>query len=97
VTEASWDDGAVYLTAVLVIVDGLMTLPFWHYESNPVVLGLGPVGMMLVKIGAVCGLLWLWFRWPGVQDSLVTRTCVMALCVLYTVVVVTNVGYLLLG
>jgi len=86
-------DGAVALTALLVLIDGLMTLPYWKYETNPVVIGLGPAGMMLVKLTAVGVLLGLWFRWPGVSDSRVSRVAVSALCALYVLVTVSNVAY----
>lgn len=83
-------DYAAILAAELCLFDGLMTLPFWHLEGNPFVLTLGASGMLLVKLGAVSGLLGLWFRWPGVQSSRIARACVWAVCALYAVVVLTN-------
>lgn len=83
-------DIAAIVAVELCLLDGLMTLPHWHLESNPVVMALGPTGMLLVKLSAVCVLLWLWFGWDGVRYSNIARTCVWAMCCLYTVVVGTN-------
>jgi len=89
-------DWVVYTLAVLVIIDGLMTLPFWHLETNTIVAGMGPWLMMLVKVAAVSGLLWLWNDVDGLRDSFIANTAVIACCSLYVLVVVSNVGYLML-
>lgn len=90
-------DRAAVLAVELCLLDGLMTLPFWHLEGNPLVLSLGTSGMLLVKLFAVIGLLAMWFGWDGVKDSRVAQVSVWGVCLLYAVVVVTNVVVLILG
>lgn len=90
-------DRAAVLAVELCLLDGLMTLPFWHLEGNPFVLSLGTSGMLVVKLAAVSALLALWFGWDGVKDSRVAQACVWSVCSLYAVVVVTNAVVLLSG
>lgn len=87
-------DYAILAVAGLVLFDGFMTLPYWHLEGNPVVLTLGPWGMLGVKLAAVCGLLWLYFYWPGVRTHIVTKASVWSLTALYGFVVLTNLWVL---
>lgn len=85
-------DHALVLTAVLCLVDGLMTLPHWQLEGNPVVLHLGPLGMLAVKAIAVGGLGLTWFY--SVRGSRYNRfaaALVWGLAALYGIVVATNV------
>lgn len=89
-------DRVVIAATLLCIVDGLMTIPYWQHESNPVVLQLGAGGMLTVKLIGVIGLCALWFYWDGVRDSSIAKTSVVSLCALYGLVVITNVWYLLL-
>lgn len=88
-------DLAAILTIELCLFDGLMTLPQWHLEGNPVVLALGPTGMLTAKLIGVSGLLWLWFYHRGARTSNVAQACVWLLCGLYATVVVTNLAVLL--
>ena len=82
---------------VLSLIDGIMTLPYWQLEGNPVVLSLGPTGMILVKLLVGLTLPAVWFlsvkgsgyEWTG-------KWTVAPLTVLYTIVVVTN-GMVLLA
>lgn len=83
-------DYAVLGLSVLVLVDGLMTLPFWHLEGNPIVLAVGPWGMLSVKTAGVCGLLWLWFGSDGVSNLQVNKSLVWALTAVYALVVGSN-------
>lgn len=85
-------DHALVLTAVLCLVDGLMTLPHWQLEGNPAVLQLGPHGMLAVKAVAVAGLAAVWFgSVRGSQFDRVGASLVWGLAALYGVVVATNV------
>lgn len=89
-------DVAVAIAVLLAIVDGLMTLPVWHLEGNPVVLGLGPLGMLAVKLLAGAGLVLCYFCFVrGEWTARYGRPFVWALTALYTVVVYTNVLVLL--
>jgi hypothetical protein len=74
-------------------VDILLTLSNWHHEGNPVVLALGPVGMVAVKVVALGALVLLW-RETDVRESFTARVCLWALCYLYAAVAVTNVAVL---
>lgn len=85
-------DLAVTLAVVLVVVDGLMTLPAWHLEGNPVVLTLGAPGMMAVKLLVGAGLPLTYFLWVrGEWTEPYGTPFVWALTCLYTLVVGTNV------
>jgi len=70
-------------------VDIGLTLTHWHHESNPVVLALGPWGMVTVKAVALGALVLLWHR-TAVSEQRVARACLWFLCALYAVVAVTN-------
>lgn len=83
-------DYALWTAVGLCLVDWAMTVPHWSLEGNPVVLALGPWGTLAVKLGAVCGLLWAWYRIDGVRHTTTATVCVWALSALYAVVVVTN-------
>lgn len=79
-----------YAAAVLCFVDGLMTLPYWHLEGNPVVLALGPERMLLAK-SAVLGMIYLWVTSVrGSRFHRVGQACILFLFVLYAAVVGTN-------
>lgn len=80
----------LWLCVGLVLVDGLMTLPHWQLEGNPIVLALGPVGMLMVKCVAVSALVFVWTRIDGIQDSLIARASLTSLTGLYALVVLTN-------
>jgi hypothetical protein len=88
-------DYGVLIAVCLSLVDGLMTLPFWHLEANPVVLQLGPWGMMAVKIAAGGALAAVWFS--SVRNSpyhTLGAWFVWSLSILYAVVVLTNLAVL---
>jgi hypothetical protein len=86
----SWDK-LLAVCLLLILVDGIMTLPNWHLERNPVVLWLGPAGMMIVKMvsGAIFAALWL-FCLKGTRYSGIAKTVLGALTAVYGFVVVTN-------
>lgn len=97
--EASGLDRAELLLAVAVVlslVDGLMTLPHWHLEGNPVVLAIGPTGMVLTKlIAGVSALVCYRYLLKGTDYSWVGKASGTGLCLLYGIVVTTNVLVLL--
>jgi len=93
--KSRWDY-LILLCGSLVIVDGLITLPFWHLEQVPTTLALGPAGMMIAKISGVSGLLFVWFRMDGVRSHFVSKSSVACLTLLYVFIVTSNVAYLLL-
>jgi len=70
-------------------VDVALTLPNWHHESNPVVLALGPWGMVTVKAVALGALVLLWQR-TTISEHRLASGCLYGLCGLYAVVAVTN-------
>jgi len=89
-------DIAAVLAVGLSLIDGLMTLPYWHLEGNPFVLELGPAGMMGLKIVVGAALLLTWFRWVGRGRHRQTVAWLLwALAGLYAVVVVTNVAVIM--
>lgn len=55
------DDVAVIVTCILILADWLISYPFWHLESNPLAVSMGPWVVLLVKIGVVVLLLMWWF------------------------------------
>jgi len=71
-------------------VDIALTLTHWHHEGNPVVLALGPWGMVAVKAVALGAMVLLWQR-TSISEHSVARACLWCLCALYAVVAVTNV------
>jgi len=88
-------DTAAVIAVALSLVDGVMTLPNWHLESNPVVLELGPAGMLATKLIVGSLLLLTWFLWvrKGEYRRQVAYL-LYALAGLYAVVVVSNVAVL---
>jgi len=70
-------------------VDIALTLANWHHEGNPVVLALGPWGMVTVKAVALAAMALLWKR-TAISEQRVARACLWVLCALYAVVAVTN-------
>jgi len=90
-----WDK-TILVCSLLVVADGLITLPYWHLEQVPTTLALGPGGMMIAKISGVSGLLFVWFRMDGVRSHFVAKSSVACLTFLYVFVVTSNVAYLLL-
>jgi hypothetical protein len=74
-------------------VDIALTLPNWHHESNPVVLALGPWGMVAVKAVALAAMVLLWKR-TSISENRVARACLCFLFALYAVVAVTNLWVL---
>lgn len=81
----------VFLSAIVLAgpVDVAMTLPNWHLEGNPVVLSLGPLGLVAVKSVAILGAILVWYR-TDMNDHPVGKLCAWFLCSLYGLVVVTN-------
>jgi len=80
----------------LSLVDGIMTIPYWHLEGNPAVLALGPGGMMLVKIvvGLTAVVIYS-LTLKGTRYAWVGKASGIGLCTIYAVVVVTNVAVLI--
>jgi hypothetical protein len=75
-------------------IDTLMTLPNWHLEGNPVVLSLGPLGLVAVKTVAILGAILVWIH-TDIDEHPVGKLCAWFLCSLYGLVVVTNAIVLL--
>lgn len=81
---------------VLSLIDGVMTLPYWQLEGNPVVLSLGPAGMIAVKLLVGLSLPAVWFlSIKGSGYEWIGKWTVAPLTALYTIVVVTNLIVLL--
>jgi len=70
-------------------VDIALTLANWHHEGNPVVLALGPWGMVATKTVALAAMVLLWKR-TGISQKRVARACLWFLCALYALVAVTK-------
>jgi len=70
-------------------VDVGLTLLNWELEGNPIVLWLGPTGMVLVKTFALGGVLWSWYYFK-LESHNVAQMCVGFLAMLYASVALTN-------
>lgn len=93
-----WDDWAVVGVVLLCLVDWAMSAPFWHLESWPVALALGPWGTLIAKLVAVSGLVSLWIVYRdgwGVWSRRTAQTCVCSLLGWYSVIVTSNAVVLL--
>jgi len=85
-------DTALLAAAVLVVLDGLLTLPFWSLEGNPVVLAIGAGVMLATKIVGVAALLWLWFGDRSPRGSILASAMPWTLLALHGAVVGSNLA-----
>lgn len=90
VDVATPTDSAALAAASLVLLDGLMSIPLWGLEGNPVVLAIGAAWMMATKVAGVGALLWLWFADRGARGSIIAASTPWILLVLHAAVVGTN-------
>lgn len=90
----SASDRLLWATVVLAgPVDITLTLTHWHHESNPVVLALGPWGMVATKAVALGAMVVVWNH-TSISEHRVARACLWFLCALYAAVAVTNLWVL---
>jgi len=87
-------DAAVYATVLLNIADVAITLPNWEYESNPLLLALGPESVIPLKILALTVMLAVWFG-TDIRENPLLRQLPFVWFGLYAFVIATNVIVLL--
>lgn len=60
-TDGLSDVPAVWYAVGAVLLDRAVTLPFWHYEANPLVAGMGQGEWLAVTALLIGGLLVAWY------------------------------------
>ena len=85
------------IVAILVIIDLMLTLYFWDFEANPIVISMGQIWFAIVKIAtlAILGYIWGKVRHADGLVDLVSKTLMASLAILYTGVLVINTAFLL--
>ena len=65
VVNMNYRKNMIWLLVLVTAIDRLITIPFFAYESNPTVLFLGPYWWVILSVGLLSGLVFLWFRFEG--------------------------------
>lgn len=73
----------------LVTVDTIVTILFWELETNQIVLSMGLSSFVFTKIIAVILLYLVWRIFP-LEDSIISRLCLVWLFILHLFVTITN-------
>jgi len=81
----------VWAAILPIVSDRLITLAYWHHESNANVESLGRVGWVALTALLIGLLLVVWYR-MDVRENVVTRACVGLLAVSHVVVLLVNVS-----
>jgi len=87
VRRDAWLFGAV----AMILLDWVVSVPWWHLEGNPVALALGPWGTLAVKTLAVVGLTYVWFE-RDAREHRLGPVLAVSLFLLHATVVVSNLA-----
>lgn len=88
-------DYAVIISVLLFMIDGLMAIYWWEFETNPILLSIGTWGMVALKLSTAVALLWIWFSIDGHQSTRTSRFCVWFFMFYYAFMLGLNIGVLL--
>lgn len=89
--DVSVHDVALLAAVLLIGADSAITLAYWGFEANPVVIALGPAGMVGVKSTTATLATAVWFGFD-LADHRIARWCAWFLFGLHALVVATNVA-----
>ena len=71
VVNMNYRKNMIWVLVLVTIADRAVTLPFYEYESNPIVLSLGPVWWLTLSVGVLSGYVFLWYRFNGWENKTV--------------------------
>lgn len=88
--------GPIMLSIFSILLDRLIAVSLWSYESNPVVMQLGIYRWVGLSIILIFGILYAWYTAEGVSNSVV-RVLVYGIAVAHLSMVVLNISVVILS
>lgn len=90
-TDSLTETEPVWYAVGAVLLDRAVTLPFWHYEANPLVAGMGQGEWLGMTLMLIWGLLWTWY--PGnARESRAGHLLAWGITAVHLAVVALNLG-----
>ena len=76
---------------IVVLLDRIITTPFWHLETNPILLEIGIIGMWISAFILLPTLIYLFYSLVNTKFEGVAKGCCILVSGFYSLVIIGNI------